>query len=456
MGRSHVQLAAGVCVLAVAVAIGTPAIAAGEPEAGGAAAASGEKTKNDFRRMAKPPTDRRVGTVDAQRTIRRPVSRIGAARSPGNQAPTTMATQNDSTAPSSEAGAVTSNSAQVSSDPAPATGTAEASAPTVAPDPPTITVTVPTASAAPPAPVSEAPTGSDGGDGATAAAAPASADVAPPPAQPPPATGASPTPDAVPLAAEATPPAPVAVTGVETPVPVAPVPPPVPPPLRAMMPISIVLGTVQYLVTGLVVAPLVHLACDIASLFAATGVVPVVTGVGRVDALATGGWALLGVGIPGATATVGSEHAKAVAEAIRLTPLGAITASAMDATRSVATVPLSAVDSMGSPTSDDSVRDHVESFVRDIGRELLHSPSLMALAVMALPGFGGLLIITAAGVQIGYRQARCCFAMQAQGIARFAKTGPLGVVRSDSLVFVRPRPTHKRVHAVNFRLDEVA
>ncbi len=65
--------------------------------------------------------------------------------------------------------------------------------------------------------------------------------------------------------------------------------------------------------------------------------------------------------------------------------------------------------------------------------------SLAALAAVALPGAGGLVILTAAGVRVGYRQAKAGFVLQAAGIARFAGPGPLGVVRSGSLVVVRPR-----------------
>jgi hypothetical protein len=65
--------------------------------------------------------------------------------------------------------------------------------------------------------------------------------------------------------------------------------------------------------------------------------------------------------------------------------------------------------------------------------------SLAALALSALPGAGGLITLTAAGVRIGYRQAKASFAFRAAGIAGFARPGPLGVVRSGSLVVVRPR-----------------
>ena len=65
--------------------------------------------------------------------------------------------------------------------------------------------------------------------------------------------------------------------------------------------------------------------------------------------------------------------------------------------------------------------------------------SLTALAALALPGIGGLLIISAAGMLVGYRQAKAAVTLRAAGIARFARLGPLGVVRSGSLVALRPR-----------------
>ena len=65
--------------------------------------------------------------------------------------------------------------------------------------------------------------------------------------------------------------------------------------------------------------------------------------------------------------------------------------------------------------------------------------SLAALAALALPGVGGLVILTGAGVRVGYRQAKAGFVVRTAGIARFAGPGPLGVVRSGSLVVVRQR-----------------
>lgn len=67
---------------------------------------------------------------------------------------------------------------------------------------------------------------------------------------------------------------------------------------------------------------------------------------------------------------------------------------------------------------------------------LLISASLWALFTAALPGMGGLAAIGATGMRIGYRQAKAGTAVYRTDLARFAPRGPIGVVRSDSLVAV--------------------
>ncbi len=123
------------------------------------------------------------------------------------------------------------------------------------------------------------------------------------------------------------------------------------------------------------------------------------------------------------------------------------------------------------PAPDGAISMGVQSFLRQIDSELLLSGSvsvvapvalpgaaglmilaaagvlpvsLAALAALALSGAGGLAILTGAGVRVGYRQAKAGFAVRTSGIARFARPGtvPLGVVRSGSLVAVRPRALH--------------
>jgi hypothetical protein len=79
------------------------------------------------------------------------------------------------------------------------------------------------------------------------------------------------------------------------------------------------------------------------------------------------------------------------------------------------------------------------SFLEHTVRAVLAPASLTALAAFALPGIGGLLIICAAGMRLGYRQAKAAFTLRTTSISRFAKQGPLGVVRSGSLVSLHTR-----------------
>jgi hypothetical protein len=81
------------------------------------------------------------------------------------------------------------------------------------------------------------------------------------------------------------------------------------------------------------------------------------------------------------------------------------------------------------------------SILENTVRAVLAPASLSALAAFALPGIGGLLIICGAGMRLGYRQAKAALAVRSTGIARFARTGPLGVVRSGSLVAIHSRGT---------------
>jgi len=76
-------------------------------------------------------------------------------------------------------------------------------------------------------------------------------------------------------------------------------------------------------------------------------------------------------------------------------------------------------------------------------REALRNVSVTELALAALPGLVGLLFFFASGVGLGRRQARFGFALQSTGAMRFAAPGPLGVVRSGSLVAVRVRETSR-------------
>ncbi len=70
---------------------------------------------------------------------------------------------------------------------------------------------------------------------------------------------------------------------------------------------------------------------------------------------------------------------------------------------------------------------------------LLVPLSLWALATGALPGLVGLFVVFGAGTRVGYRQAKAGFALKMAGLSRFAGPGPLGVVRSGSIIAVHQK-----------------
>jgi hypothetical protein len=84
----------------------------------------------------------------------------------------------------------------------------------------------------------------------------------------------------------------------------------------------------------------------------------------------------------------------------------------------------------------------VKSFLEHTIDAIRVPASLSALAALALPGLAGLLIACAAGMRVGYRQAKAAMTARKSGIARFAGSGPLGVVRSGAMIALRrPRPS---------------
>jgi hypothetical protein len=94
------------------------------------------------------------------------------------------------------------------------------------------------------------------------------------------------------------------------------------------------------------------------------------------------------------------------------------------------------------PARDAIVPMGVGEFVQQVFDEVRQSPALAALLAAALPGLGGLFIVTGAGARLGYRQAKAELALRTAGVNRFARSGPIGVVRSGSMVYVRPRTLH--------------
>jgi hypothetical protein len=75
----------------------------------------------------------------------------------------------------------------------------------------------------------------------------------------------------------------------------------------------------------------------------------------------------------------------------------------------------------------------LHSFLRDAYAKLLLPVSLWALFTVALPGVAGLVVLTAIGMRVGYRQAKAGFVVRAAGITRLARPGQLGVVNSGAL-----------------------
>lgn len=83
-------------------------------------------------------------------------------------------------------------------------------------------------------------------------------------------------------------------------------------------------------------------------------------------------------------------------------------------------------------------RNDTLSNVERVLGAVVASVSITALAAMALPGVGALLASCAAGIRIGYRQAKAGATLPSV-VARFTGSGPLGVVRSGSRVELHPR-----------------
>jgi hypothetical protein len=84
-------------------------------------------------------------------------------------------------------------------------------------------------------------------------------------------------------------------------------------------------------------------------------------------------------------------------------------------------------------------KNDVLSMVEHVIGAIVATVSLTALAAMALPGLLGLLTTCAAGIRVGYRQAKAGAALPDTAISRFVGSGPIGVVRSNSQVQLRSR-----------------
>jgi hypothetical protein len=76
---------------------------------------------------------------------------------------------------------------------------------------------------------------------------------------------------------------------------------------------------------------------------------------------------------------------------------------------------------MAPPASNGAIPMGVRSFLPPALPDLPIAVSLATLAAVALPAVGVLVILTLAGVRVGYRQDKADFALRTAGIARFAR-----------------------------------
>jgi hypothetical protein len=201
-------------------------------------------------------------------------------------------------------------------------------------------------------------------------------------------------------------------------------------------PVADVITTVQNVLTSVsdAVVPLSQLPSDLASLLGVTAADPAVVTGGSVFAMGLGAAAdapLPASPLPQAFPIPGTWGVPLAGTVAAPAALGGIATAGLS--QEVSTSGLA-------PLAPSSVTPtDVLSILKHTVRALLVPASLSALAAVALPGVGGLLIICAAGMRVGYRQAKAGWALQITGIARFAGPGPLGVVRSGTLVALRPR-----------------
>ena len=204
-------------------------------------------------------------------------------------------------------------------------------------------------------------------------------------------------------------------------------------------PVTDVITSVQQMLTTVnnAIAPLAQLPSDIYSLMvvAALNATVIYAGVNDAAGLATAAGAALAPPTSPLPAKVlpisGIDGAPLLGSVTAPATLGGIAAVGLRQDLSLSGTAPPATEGAG-PTSVLSLLEHTV-------RAVLAPASLSALAAIALPGLGGLLIICAAGMRVGYRQAKAALAVRSTGVARFARQGPLGIVRSGSLVALHPR-----------------
>ena len=172
---------------------------------------------------------------------------------------------------------------------------------------------------------------------------------------------------------------------------VAPVSDVIAPVTNVVAPVSDVIAPVQDMLTSVAgaVVPPTQLQSDLSSFsLGIAGVEPVGNGLGGID----------GAGL---SATAGASIFGAMSEAGRA----------------------SSLPGMAPPAPNGAIPMGVRSFPRHALHDLPVAVSLAELAAVALPTVGGLVILTLAVVGVGYRQEKADFALRTAGLARFARRG---------------------------------
>jgi hypothetical protein len=225
---------------------------------------------------------------------------------------------------------------------------------------------------------------------------------------------------------------------------VTPVTDVVAPVTSVLAPVSDVIAAGQdmlTLVAGAVV-PLTQLPSDLSSfMLGIAGVAPAGDAAGGIDgaALSTAAGASLASQLPLGPPLPGISGVPVAGNATRVATLDVISLGRASALSGMAPQASNGASPMGA-----------ESF-RHVLDELLLVASLWALATAALPGLGGLVILIAAGVRVGYRQAKAGFALRTPGTARFVRSGSFVVVRPGALRVERPGAL-----SAGYLLDKVA
>ncbi len=428
ISTTHLRTAAGACVLSAGLLIVSAqgAIAVAEPESSNSTGSNGESQGSESAGQGATTPNRPVTTItrnlqeSVRKTLEGVTSTIGVLGKPSHRSTPSGQPSTEASTPAAEE----NDSAE--SSPAEPEVTAFAEDSEITPTEPTVTTVDTTAAAADP--------------GASATPPPSLVTNTPEPA-PLAAPGApSPPPNQVsvvvePIAHMVGAMAYVALSGAVT---VISLP-------TSETPVADVITYVQTVLTTMtdaVIVPLVQLPGDIYSLLVlATNQPEAMLGaaVARDQWLtAPAGAPDLGpVAVPPALLPSSADiwTMPLLGETKPLPALGTIGATGLPQKLSVSGLAAPVSEAVSTPDAK-SVLEHAVSAI-------VVPASISALAALALPGIGGLLIVIAAGVRVGYRQAKASLALRVSGIARFAGPGPLGVVRAGALITIHHRGSRR-------------